>query len=138
MIEAFLKFCGYIVSHEPRAYHSAVRDDKRIDFQHIDENGDLRAYDFTIVLPTAPSYLHAASISDGAAAKRRENAKKSKYRHAAELEGFTFIPFVVEAYGRWGDAAEKAFRDALAHLDDRGDIDDDLRALGFAKAQIPH
>ena len=60
----------------------------------------------TVTHPTARSYVHGASTKPGHAAHRAEQGKRAKYRRAG-FQGYQFMPFGVETYGRLGRSAMK-------------------------------
>ena len=63
----------------------------------------------TIVNPTAPSNLvHASEFLDAATA-----AEIRKYDELSSQQNYTFIPFVIEAYGGMGRKAQ-TFLDELS------------------------
>ena len=59
--------------------------------------------DFSATHPCMPSNVAASSSAPGVAASKREREKRTLY---SDCDG-TFVPLVVEHYGRWGEAAIK-------------------------------
>jgi hypothetical protein len=55
--------------------------------------------------------LHLANKSEpGKAAGIAEKHKNDSYKPAVEAAGGEFMPFVMEAHGRWGESARKLFK----------------------------
>jgi hypothetical protein len=63
--------------------------------------------DISITHPVAINTLAAAATTAGAAAARREQQKRATDSRA-EPNGFPFVPFSVESYGRMGAAGDEA------------------------------
>jgi hypothetical protein len=59
--------------------------------------------DISVIHPSGAATLGAAALTDGAAA-RRDTTKRAAY-NALEPNGYDFIPFPVESYGRLGKPA---------------------------------
>ncbi len=70
--------------------------------------------DVSVACPSAPSHARDAARQAGAAAKKREKEKTKKYEALARAEGKSFVPLVVETYGRLGQRAEELLQ-LLAH-----------------------
>jgi hypothetical protein len=62
--------------------------------------------DISITHPLAINTLAAAATTAGAAVTRREQQKRATYSRV-EPNGFPFVPFSVESYGRIGQPAMK-------------------------------
>ncbi len=65
--------------------------------------------DVTVVCPTAPSYLQAASRRTLAAAARAERAKHNKYAELIRHQSATFLAFAVESTGAIGADAQLVY-----------------------------
>ena len=63
-----------------------------------------------------PRQLKSIIPVPGKAAKYREKAKLTHYAKKIESVGGIFSPFVIESFGRWGDAARKVFKGILDHM----------------------
>ena len=72
--------------------------------------------DIMVTNPVAPSYRDNAANNAGATAKRGETVKRGRAHYKKLVSaGVKFAPFVIEAFGRWGAAAEKLLDDMAAH-----------------------
>ena len=60
--------------------------------------------DVSVVHPSGAACIGAAALHDGAAAAKRDTTKRAAY-NALEPNGYDFIPFSVETYGRLGKPA---------------------------------
>jgi hypothetical protein len=60
--------------------------------------------DISVIHPFVAASLRAAALTDGAVAARRDTTKKAAY-NALEPNGYNFLPFSVESYGRLGKPA---------------------------------
>jgi hypothetical protein len=60
--------------------------------------------DVSIIHPLSINTLPAAAATAGAAAARRDQQKRAAYSRV-ELNGYTFVPFLIENYGRLGQPA---------------------------------
>lgn len=69
--------------------------------------------DVSITHPASPSFLRLHSQPFGAAVSR-EAAKTRKYAALAEMEGATFVPFVLESFGALASAARRFLGDVVA------------------------
>ena len=71
--------------------------------------------DIALAHPWISDIFPKSSESDGAAAERREERKKAKYAKENLPGGSTvsFIPLVIEHFGRWGEMG-KNFLERLA------------------------
>ena len=68
--------------------------------------------------PASPSYLAKESdTKSDVAAGQREADKRARCRAIGEVAGATVVPFVVEATGRLGPAANKFFNEKLISRD---------------------
>ena len=66
--------------------------------------------DISLIHPGADSYVHAAAKAPGAAAKIRDEQKRND--HANEgTQGYKFVSFSIECYGRLGKPAEKLLKE---------------------------
>jgi protein-tyrosine-phosphatase len=61
--------------------------------------------DVSVVHTTAASFVEAASLEAGAAAKARDRQKRDHYRRRGFVQAFELVPFSVETFGRLGDPA---------------------------------
>jgi len=77
------------------------------------EDGSSLSIDVSIVDCRNVQYARNAELLPGQAAKDRENYKIKKYGSVYANLGYTFKPFVVESFGRFGDRTAKLF-DELA------------------------
>jgi hypothetical protein len=68
--------------------------------------GGITIADISIAHPSAINTLAAAATTAGAAAARRDQQKRATYSRV-EPNGFPFVPFSVESYGRIGQPAMK-------------------------------
>jgi hypothetical protein len=68
--------------------------------------GGITIADISITHPLAINTLAAAATTAGAAAARREQQKRATYSRV-EPNGYPFVPFSVESYGRIGQPAMK-------------------------------
>jgi hypothetical protein len=68
--------------------------------------GGITIADISITHPSAINTLAAAATTAGAAAARRCQQKRARYSRA-EPNGYPFLPFSVESYGRIGQPAMK-------------------------------
>jgi hypothetical protein len=68
--------------------------------------GGITIADISITHPLAIKTLAAAATTAGAAAARRDQQKRATYSRV-EPNGFPFVPFSVESYGRIGQPAMK-------------------------------
>jgi hypothetical protein len=68
--------------------------------------GGITIADISITRPLAINTLAAAATTAGAAATRREQQKRATYSRV-EPNGYPFVPFSVESYGRIGQPAMK-------------------------------
>jgi hypothetical protein len=66
----------------------------------------LPALDISITHPLAINTLAAAATTAGAAAAHRDQQKRATYSRV-ELNGYPFVPFSVESFGRIGQPAMK-------------------------------
>jgi hypothetical protein len=107
-----IKLAGMASSREPRirdlpggtgARH-AERPGARADVILNLEPHGITALDISIIHPSADSYSLAAAVTPGAAAARRDAQKTAAYA-TADPNGYHFIPFTVESYGRLGKPA---------------------------------
>jgi hypothetical protein len=62
--------------------------------------------DVSVVHPLSQNTLSAAAAGAGSAAARRDQQKRTAYARV-EPNGYTFVPFSVESYGRLGQPAMK-------------------------------
>jgi len=92
--------------------------------QHIQadiflRNGaEVTVIDVAIVDPASPSYLAKESdTKSDVATGQREADKRARWRAIGEVAGAAFVPFVVEATGRLGPAANKFFNEKLISRD---------------------
>jgi hypothetical protein len=77
-----------------------------------EERGDILAVlpdavtviDVSIVHPAASTYMRQAASTEGAAAAARDQAKRARYQ-LTNPDGYDFIPFSVETFGRIGKPA---------------------------------
>jgi hypothetical protein len=60
--------------------------------------------DVSIIHPTSPNSLSRAGATAGAAASHRDRQKQTAYARV-EPNGYSFVPFSVESYGRLGQPA---------------------------------
>ena len=63
--------------------------------------------DVAVTHPAAPSKTNAVPL---AAAKIVEHAKSEKYNDLARRHATTFLPFVMESYGAYGDRTEEILK----------------------------
>ncbi len=90
---------GLRASVEPRGLYT---DQRRPDIVIPDfQEGRGMHLDFSLTHPCLPSNISTATHTPGAAATKRENAKRSTYHDCSDH----FQPLVVEHPGRWGKAA---------------------------------
>jgi hypothetical protein len=68
--------------------------------------GGITIADFSITHPLAINTLAAAATTAGVAAARREQQKRATYSRV-EPNGYPFVPYSVESYGRIGQPAMK-------------------------------
>jgi hypothetical protein len=69
-------------------------------------SGGITVADISITHPLAINTLAAAAKTAGVAAARREQQKRATYSRV-EPNGYPFVPFSVESYGRIGQPAMK-------------------------------
>jgi hypothetical protein len=62
--------------------------------------------DVSVIHPLSINSISAAAASPGAAAARRDHQKRTSYA-GVEPNGYAFVPFSVESYGRMGQLAMK-------------------------------
>ena len=74
--------------------------------------------DISITHPAAAAYVQDAAATDGATAAKREGSKTVKYKVAATSVGLTFIPAVLESYGRTGLLFKQWFMEKVALAED--------------------
>ena len=69
--------------------------------------------DVSLVHPWRCDYVKNAASDPGYAAKKREQQKDDKYQHELHLTNAasTFVPLVMECFGRWGERAEEYLKD---------------------------
>ena len=73
---------------------------------------EVTVIDVAIVDPASPSYVAKESdTKSDVAAGQRVADKWARWRAIGEVAGATFVPFVVEATGRLGPAANKFFNE---------------------------
>ena len=58
--------------------------------------------DVSVTHPCAAGTVRRASAEAGHAAHQREVQKISKHAEAARAQGYAFVPYVFETFGRWG------------------------------------
>ena len=85
-----------------QANANANRPDSRGDILLVLPSG-LTVADVSVIHPAASTNLRYARTAGGAAAAR-EASKRARYE-TADPNGYTFVPLVVESYGRMGQAA---------------------------------
>ena len=66
----------------------------------------LTILDISVIHPCAASHIKHAKSDPGWAAAMRDEAKRKSYA-AGGYEGYAFVPFSVESYGRLGQPAMK-------------------------------
>ena len=99
----------------------------------------LTILDVSVIHPGASSYAEKAAKQPGYAADLRADQKRKKYSGAG-YEGYTFVPFSVESYGRLGKPAmaflNKLSRDSGLRGTSRGAfMASSLRELSVALAR---
>jgi hypothetical protein len=62
--------------------------------------------DISLIQPLSINTLSAAAATAGAAASRRDQQKRAAYARV-EPNGYPFVPFSVDSYGRLGQPAMK-------------------------------
>ena len=79
-----------------------------------DESPEGHIYDPTVANPLAAKIVGAAGNKTLAAAKKREQAKRSKWEDRAKAEGFDFTPLVFESTGGMAKNTQLFFRSLVA------------------------
>jgi hypothetical protein len=82
--------------------------------------------DVSVVNPLANSIVTNASITQGSAAKKGEEAKYVKYQKLCADVGLDFCPVVMETYGGFGDRALPILKKLGKKLADRSDLEEDV------------
>ena len=103
---------GVATSKEPRldrlrtgpARNPGAPNESRGDILLVLPEDSLSVADISVTHPPAPSFVAAAALRGGAAAARRDQDKRNKYRRI-DSTGYTFHPLTVETYGRLGTPA---------------------------------
>ena len=75
----------------------------------IEDGAESVLLDVSIINPAAETYRHSAAFTPYFAARARESAKRNVYRQEVGPRA-TFIPIVLEATGRFGEAAMEFVR----------------------------
>ena len=70
-------------------------------------NGGISIVDVVVTHPANRSAVGSACSRTGAAAKAVEDGKKREYRKYANAGQYSFVPFVVESFGRLGASAQR-------------------------------
>jgi hypothetical protein len=106
---------------EPRIWTPEERERKNIrpDAQCGGRDGTIYHIDVSVIHPPSPSYLPA-----GQYAKDQEKRKRDKHEADAMALDRTFIPFVLETFGTWGEEAVKFIRILADNFSDDEDVAD--------------
>ena len=95
--------------HKKEPQHQYCDNEKRPDIVVFDSNSGCNIeLDVSLVHPWRCDYLKKTASDPGYAAKKREEQKDEKYQHELHLTTSTssFVPLVMEHFGRWGVKAE--------------------------------
>ena len=98
--------------HKKEPQHQYCDNEKRPDIVVFDSNSGCNIeLDVSLVHPWRCDYLKKTASDPGYAAKKREEQKDEKYQHELHLTTSTssFVPLVMEHFGRWGVKAEAFF-----------------------------
>jgi hypothetical protein len=92
---------------------STRQSQERVDI-YVRTDSTVKWLDVTVTDPTGASIVDQAASNQGAAARRAEGQKRSKYKELAKRLDATVIPLAFETSGYRGPAAEKFFREVQA------------------------
>ena len=81
---------------------------------YVRTDSTVKWLDVTVTDPAGDSIVAQAATEAGAAAKRAEGQKRSKYKKLAERLDATIVPLAFETSGFRGPAADKFFREVQA------------------------
>jgi hypothetical protein len=111
ILAVLIRHAGYLCTKESSAALRRVDDrtNRRTDVS-ITTWKDVTSLEIDVSITDART-LHLANKSEpGKAAGIAEKHKNDSYKTAVEAAGGEFMPFVMEAHGRWGESARKLFK----------------------------